>query len=337
MNRNKVFQRIKRSENILLLTHENPDGDALGSILALDMAFKLVGKQSHMVCLDEVNKPFLFLPNIHKIGRDFLLGDYDLIIILDCGDLRRTGFAGRLKEFSKNKSKIINIDHHPKNDLHKISAYNLIDYRASSTSEIIYELLCDMKITLDCQMATCILCGLYTDTGAFKHSNTTPRVLEIASELLKSGAKLKKITENITNGKTIAALKLWGIALSRIQRNEDFGLVNSFITQEDIRNCSATSGDLAGVVNMINSIPDTKAAILFSETEDGKIKASLRTESDRVDVSKIAEIFGGGGLKKASGFCIPGKIEFTDNKWIIKINARVAELVDAQDLKSCSA
>lgn len=315
---NKIVSRIKKSENVLLLTHENPDGDALGSLLALTKILKKWNKKVDAVCTDHIPIPFLFLSGISEVKKDFLLGDYDLIIILDCGDLRRTGFAGRLKEFSKNKRKIINIDHHPKNDLHRIAALNIVDYRASSTSEIIYQMAIKMNAEIDSDIATCLLCGLYTDTGAFKHSNTTSRVLEISSELLRRGGRLKKITENISNGKTISALKLWGVALSRIQKNENLGLVSSFVTQDDIKNCSATTHDLAGVVNMINSIPETNAAILFSETEDGKIKASLRTESDRVDVSRLAKFFGGGGLKKASGFTIEGRLVLKEERWGIE-------------------
>jgi len=317
MSKNKLITRFKKSENILLLTHENPDGDALGSLLGLAQALESLNKKVDFVCSSKVPIPFLFLPKVDQIKEDFLLGDYDLIIILDCGDLRRTGFINRLRDFSKNKRKIINIDHHPKNDLHRISAINLVNYQSSSTAEIIYCLLLEMKIEINPEIATCLLCGLYTDTGAFKHSNTTPEVLKIASDLLSKGAKLKKITENITNGKSIAALKLWGIALSRIKKNEQLGLVNSFITQKDIKNCCASSQDLAGVVNVINSIPGTQAAILFSETDDGKIKASLRTESNKVDVSRLAQVFGGGGLKKASGFVIEGKLLCENGKWSI--------------------
>lgn len=318
MNKNKVITRIEKNERILVLTHENPDGDALGSLLALGLALKNLGKKVDLVCPDNIVQPFIFLPNIEQIKKDFLLGDYELIIILDCGDLRRTGFADRLKEFSQNKKKIINIDHHPKNDLHRIAAVNLVDYQASSTAEILYHLFKKMEIVIDKNIATCLLCGLYTDTGAFKHSNTSSQVLQIASELLNKGARLKKITENLTNGRSIAALRLWGIALSRIQRHQNLGIITSFITQKDIKDCLASHYDLAGVVNMINTIPDSKAAILFSETGDGKIKASLRTESDKVDVSRLAKIFGGGGLKKASGFTIDGRLVLKKDRWQIQ-------------------
>ena len=316
--KNKVLTRIEKSENVLLLTHENPDGDALGSLLALSLSLEKIDKKAVPVCPDKIAKLFHFLPESQTIRQDFLLGDFDLIIILDCGDLRRTGFADRLKEFSKNKRKIINIDHHPKNDLHRISALNLVDYSASSTAEIIYKLINNLKIEIDSNIATALLCGIYTDTGAFKHSNTSTAVLDIASDLMRKGARLKKITENISNGRSVSALKLWGVALSRIQKNEKLGIVTSFITKDDLEKCSACADDLAGIVNMINAIPKTKAAILFSEVEDGKIKASLRTESERVDVSRLANIFGGGGLKKASGFTINGHLRLESGRWKIE-------------------
>jgi len=314
--KSKVLQKIEKSERILLITHENPDGDALGSLLALYLCFKN-SKHVVAICPTKITSPFLFLPAVENVKQDFLLGDFDLIIILDCGDLRRTGFANRLKELSRHKKKIINIDHHPKNDLHKIAAINIIDYSASSTSELVYRLINELNLEIDKDIATALLCGLYTDTAAFKHSNTTDAVLGIASELLKKGARLNKITGNITNKKSISALKLWGLALSRIKINKELKLVTSCISKKDIEECSASASDLAGIVNMINTIPLTHAAILFSEVESGKIKASIRTESDKIDVSRLAQIFGGGGLKKASGFTIDGHLVNKSGNWQI--------------------
>ncbi len=314
----KISSLFLKSNNILLITHENPDGDALGSMLGLREVLKNLGKDIHCVCSDLIPRPFLFLPGIDLVKKDFFLGDYDLIAILDCGDLRRTGFSNRLKDLSKYKNKIVNIDHHPKNDLHRLAKLNLIDFEASSTSEIIYELLREMKVQLNHLAATCILCGIYTDTGFFQHSNTSAKVLNIASELLKRGARLKEITKNIANNKTIAALRLWGLVLSRIRRNQKYNLITAIVTQKDMEECGANQADLAGVVNMINSIPGSRAAILFYEMPDGNIKASLRTEDNNVDISALARIFGGGGLKKASGFTIEGKIQKTRNGWQIK-------------------
>lgn len=317
----KLFEKIDHSNRFLILTHENPDGDALGSMLALSISLKQSGKYVDCVCASPTPQPFLFLPKVSKIKNNFFLGDYDLIFILDCGDLKRTGFADRIKYFARKKAKkVVNIDHHPKNDVHKISWFNLIDYRASSTSELIYLLLKDMQGTvIDKDIATCLFCGIYTDTGGFRHSNTTVRVLKTASELLHCGARLKLVTNNIVNGKSVSALKLWGLVLSRAKKDSRLGLITSVITKEDLKSCQASIADLAGAVNLINAVPETRAAILFSEPEDGKIKASIRTENNNIDVGKLANIFGGGGLKKAAGFTIAGKIikDKTGN-WQIK-------------------
>lgn len=317
-----IAKKINSASNVLLLTHENPDGDAIGSMMALFLALtKKMNKQSRAVCTSPIPQLFSFLPEAGKIKSDFILGDHDLVIILDCGDLRRTGFSDRLKELSHYKKRIVNIDHHPKNDIHKIAKTNYVDYYASSTSELIYRLLKVLEVNIDPDMATSLLCGLYTDTGIFMHPNTSREVFQISAELLSKGARMKLITNNIINGKTVTRLKLWGLALSRIKHHHELGIISSIITLDDISNCGANSEDLAGIVNLMNTIPDTNAVILLSETEPGKIRASLRTRKNHVDVSRLANIFGGGGLKKASGFSIAGSITTNgDGRWNVVLN-----------------
>ncbi|OGD56461.1 hypothetical protein A2V71_03710 [Candidatus Berkelbacteria bacterium RBG_13_40_8] len=313
----KIISKITHFDKILLMIHENPDGDTLAAAAVLYQVLKKMGKCPALVCKDPVPRPFLFLPEMDKIQSDFLFGDFEIIVVIDCGDIRRTGFDARLKDFAKKKKNLINIDHHPKNDLHKIANLNLVDYEASSTSEIIWQLLQKMKIEIDKNIATALFTGLYTDTGGFKHSNTRPKTLEIAAELLKRGARIKLITQNVSLNKTVPAMKLWGMALSRLHRHSELKIVSSVITRKDLKDCLATYDDIAGVVNLINTIPDSKAAILFFETPEGKIRASIRTEDDKVDVSRLAAIFGGGGHKKASGFTIDGKLIFDKESWKI--------------------
>lgn len=297
------------------MIHENPDGDTLAAASAVFQVLRKMGKNPVMVCKDPVPKPFLFLADIDKVQKDMFFGDYEAIIVIDCGDIRRTGFDNRLKNFVKKKKILINIDHHPKNDLHKIAQINYVDYEASSTSEIIWEILKLIPIEIDKNIATALLAGIYTDTGGFKHANTTKKTLEIAAELLKHGGRIKLITENVSLNKRVATMRLWGMALSRLHKNEKLKIACSVITQDDLRKCGATAEDVAGIVNLINTIPENKAAILFYETADGKIKASLRTEDDNVDLSHLAAIFGGGGHKRASGFTISGKLVFDKDSW----------------------
>lgn len=301
------------------MIHENPDGDTLGSASAIFQVLTKIGKSPAMVCKDVVPKPFLFLPQMDKIQSDMLFGDYEAIVVIDCGDLRRTGFADRLREFVKKNKIVINIDHHPKNDLHKIATINFCDQKSSSTAEIIWEIISLMPVEIDKNIATALLTGLYTDTGGFKHSNTSPKTLKIAAELLKHGGKIKLITQNVSLNKTVPAMKLWGLVLSRLHRHNELKIVSSVITQKDLAACGASQDDIAGVVNLMNTIPESRATILFYETEDKQIRASLRTEDEHVDVAQLAAIFGGGGHKKASGFTINGKLEIDKENWQIVI------------------
>lgn len=315
----KFHSKIKNFDKFLLMVHVEPDGDTLAATVACYLGLKILGKKVSMVCPDTIPRPFLFLPAINKIQKDILFGDYEVIIVIDCGDLRRTGFPERLKKFARTFKNFINIDHHPKNDLWKIANLNIVDQEASSASEILWKILKKLPIKLNRDMATAILTGIYTDTGGFKHSNTSPKTLEIAAELLTYGAKLKVITKNVSLNKSVAALKLWGLALSRLHQNLALQIVTTVITRDDLQKCEATYHDLAGVVNLMNSISEARAAILFFETPEGSIRASLRTEKDNVDVGKIARLFGGGGHKKAAGFTLEAELKMNGNEWQIAL------------------
>jgi len=312
-----VVNLLKLYENILIVIHLSPDGDTIASSLALTKALQVLNKNVVVVGKDPIPKPFEYLPGIELIQKDFLQGDWEAIIVMDCGDLKRTGFMDRIKEFALRKKRLINIDHHPKNDLHKLANVNLFDTEASATGEIIYTIIKKLNVKIDKDIATNLLTAIYTDTGGFKHSNTTNNTLTIASDLLSCGARLKKITQNITVNKNISSLKLWGLALSRIQKSPCQRIISSIITNKDILATNSTIEDLAGVVNMLASVPNAKASILFSEVADGQVRASLRTEDSKVDVSRIAAFYNGGGHKKAAGFTIPGKILEKQGKWSI--------------------
>ena len=302
----------------MLISHEKPDGDTIGATLALAEFLKLKNKNVKMVSSHGVPKVFRYLDNWQDFQTDFLVGDFDVIILIDNGDLKRTGYLERILQARAHQKTIINIDHHPKNDIWKIADLNLVDETASSTCQIIYQIFKLGKVPITSQVATMILSGVYTDTGGFQHSNSTPDTLAIVSDLLSSGAKLKDIRANISNSKSVTMLKLWGLVLERIVDDNDLGLVYSVVTQKDMQSCGALDEDLAGVVNLMAGIPGESATMLIYETVDGKIKGSLRTESDRVDVAKIAELFGGGGHRKAAGFAVEGKLKKLENGWEVE-------------------
>lgn len=311
-----VRQRLAAARRLILIAHEHPDGDAIGSVLALEYVLTALGHSVRVVCKDPVPGPFRFLPGADRFEQRLGLRAGDLVVTLDCGDLRRTGFPAELRAIGGPKGSVMNIDHHQRNDLHKVASINLVDYEASSAAEIVYELIRTFQYRLDKRTATAILTGIYNDTGGFRHSNTTPHVLAIASRLLLAGARLRDITQNVANFRSVSSLKLWGVALERIRCHHALGIVASVVTQRDLATCQALQEDIAGAVNLINHVPEARVAILCLETADGQIKASLRTEHNDIDVSRLAGLFGGGGLKKAAGFSIRGTIDVAaDGTW----------------------
>lgn len=304
---NKIKDHLDKSQNILILMHQSPDGDTISSSLALATYFRRLGKKVDLAVNDEIPKVFEFLLSEDEVKRDFLLGDYDLVFAVDCGDAVRTGFPERLQKLSKTKP-FINIDHHFKNNLHKIASLNIIDDTASATAEIVFEILRELGAKIDSKVATFILAGIYYDTGGFQHSNVTERTLSIVSECLRYGGRVSLVSKNISLSKKTAGLKLWGLALRRMMVKKN-GIVLTYLNTGDLESVGAEVEDASGIVNLINSVPESRVALLLIETPDGKIKASLRTEEDKVDVSKIARLFGGGGHRKAAGFTVDGKLE----------------------------
>lgn len=311
MNDIKIYRDIQKalekSGNILIITHKKPDGDALGSTCGLHQALKLIEKKSTMACIDEAPEYLKFLPGIDELQHDFNLEKYDVLITLDCGAFYMSKFHEKHENlFSQEKRTVINIDHHPSNDF--FGTINLVDTQAASTSIIIYRLLQFFQIPLTREIASCLLTGIYTDTGSFMHSNTTSEVYKVAAELIKRGGKFRQIAKNCFRTTPISTMKLWGKILENMKINED-RIIMSAVTQEDMKDAHATQEDISGVIDLLNSISDAKMSVLLAEDAHGNVKGSFRTQQENVDLSKIAGVFGGGGHKKAAGFMIPGRLE----------------------------
>ena len=175
---------------------------------------------------------------------------------------------------------------------------------------VMYKLLRFWNVKMTPDIATALMVGIYTDTGSFMHSNTTDEVYTIAGKLLSSGANMRKIVKSIFKTTPISTMRLWGKVLSRVRQN-DRKITVSYVTQQDFEEVGAKPEDLTGVVDYINSVPDSYFSLLLTEFAR-KIKGSLRTLRDDINLSTIAEIFGGGGHAKASGFTIPGKLVRTE-------------------------
>lgn len=301
----EIISLFRNVQRVTLISHRRPDGDTLGASLALHFALQKLGKQTTLACIDQPSKRFSFLPDIEKLKRHFLYDAQDLLIVSDAGESKMTGYHEIIPEFLLNDIPILNIDHHISNNY--FGKYNFVDPKAASTTVIVYELLQAMEIEIDKAIATCLLTGIYNDTGGFMHSNTDLRVFKAAADLASYGASSTTISRFLLREKSFEQLKVWGLALNRLRRNEE-RVVSSILKLDEIHSCGATSDETGGVIDLINTIADAKFAVLVAEDEKGFVKGSFRTQHDDVDVSKIAAQFGGGGHRKAAGFRIPGKI-----------------------------
>lgn len=313
----KIKEAINKANEVIVISHQNPDGDALGSLLGMGYYLTYDNTPHALFCLSPVPEYLKFLPDIEKIKCDekiLLEKDHDLVIILDSGDLEYAGVDRHFRQL-KGLPVVINIDHHPTNQHY--GHINLVHPKASSTSEIIYHFLDYFRLPIKKEVATQLLTGILTDTGSFSNLSTTPSSMEVASRLMAYGARVKEITANTLQNKSLSQLQLWGRALSRLKEDKKTGIITTVLTTKDFAELGMSDESSEGIANFLNSVEKAKAIIVLREKSDGTIKGSLRTTRPDVDVSKIAEFFGGGGHKKAAGFTIKGKLQETDTGWKI--------------------
>lgn len=317
MNLEKLKKIFDESGRFVLVCHQDPDGDAIGSLSALAQALEANGKEVVRVCKDPVPDLFSFLLERATVSTVWP-ENFDVIVLLDNGDFRRTGFQAEILAAKKAGIPVVNIDHHPKNDLWRVAKVNCADPAVSSTCEIVYDILTDFKHDITNSIATALLAGIFYDTGSFQHKNTTTKVLEITGELLRKGAKLKTISNRLVSARSFALFKLWGIALDRLTVNEKYKISYSVLTQNDLAETAASEEEIFGLVNLLNTNSSGDATLLLYETADGKIKGSLRTEKDNLNLTKLASLFCGGGHRKAAGFSLTGKIKAVGKGWEVE-------------------
>lgn len=308
-----IAEKLRVAKRVLIGTHQHPDGDALGSTLALMQALSIQGKEVTAYIPDEAPDFFAFLPGFRELTTQKPnVTDFDCVVLLDYTQLYRTNLEAEAKAHSNT----ICIDHHYDNK--QEAKINLIVPQAAATAQILFDFFESENIPITKEVATCLLTGIFTDTGSFMHDSTTPEILEMAARLMGKGARLSHIAHETYQRKGLPGLRIWGRALSRILVNETTGVAVGIVTYQDLQECHATLDDLSGVVNMLNALPNTKYAMLLTEFEPGKIKGSLRSEPHKnTDVSLIAKTLGGGGHKLASGFEVNGHLVQKDGMWRI--------------------
>lgn len=305
----EIVDEIKRNRTFLITTHLNPEGDGIGSELLLAMILKRLGKNVSVYNFDPAPKNLKFLP-----GADFIIQKekvdepFDIIFVLDSGDLSRTGF---LTEKHLRKYKVISIDHHRTSK--PFGRINWIDKKASATAEMVYRLSEVLGIELDTDMALCLYTSLYTETGSFRFSNTTPEIHHIVSRLIKMGINPWSVVLKIES-LSFERLTLLGHLLLSTEINRDGRLAWMTVTDDLFRKTRTTVEDIEDFINFPRLVRGVEVALLFREVipstpkEPKVCKVSFRSNG-QFDVAEFAERYGGGGHRNAAGCTAEGTIE----------------------------
>jgi bifunctional oligoribonuclease and PAP phosphatase NrnA len=308
----KAWQAIGQARVIFMTTHEYTDGDDLGSLLALRLVLERMGKETHVIVKRGLPHVLKFLPGSALVKGEFEAREYDLIVTFGCNIIDRPGFPA-LKNLPARK---LNFDHHPDNRM--FGDVNVVDPDTAAVAELVYYFLkSNPEVLIDKEVATCLLTGIFTDTGGFKHSNTSAGAFEVAAELLKKGARIDRIAHETFGNKRPQALRAWARALENARFDPEKQMAFSVMTDEDMAEVQANDDDLSGFAETLNHIPQAKFSLLLRQAGN-TVKGSLRSDPHKgTDVSVMAKFFGGGGHKYASGFKVDGKLVRTGKGWQI--------------------
>ena len=321
-----IILRLKKSEYVLIASHENPDGDAIGSLLATGLALQSIGKKTFLYNQSKIPVVYRFLPKVNTIARDIdEFGCFDAVIILDCGDLSR---VGQLAPRFLRLPVIINIDHHETNT--HFGHLQFVDTTACATAEIIYHLIRKMKIPLNKDIATSLYAGILTDTGSFRFSNTNQNAFDICKDLVAYGVEPYRVAQYVYGTYSLGRIKLLNLALDSIEISQNGLLSIMTVTQKMLSKTRTHTEDVDGLINYARRIEDVKVAALIHELDEcdsckdtiRRFHVSLRSDGS-LNVAQIAAQFGGGGHSSAAGFSIDSSL--MDLK--TKINASTHKLM----------
>lgn len=309
---------VVRRGRVLCLAGGPIDGDSLASAIALRRVLCSMGLAADVACADPVPESLHFLPDVELVTRqpDFLT--YASVIVLDCGELKLTGFTEQLSKLIRSTTRdfatVVNVDHHLQDP--GFGHRSHMDRTAASTGLIVHELSRAWSVPLDAETATALIATLYYDTGSFQHANTDARALRMAADCVKAGADAGLVAAKLYRSKTTKALRLWGRALERTELHPNSGMALSVITQQDFTELNVTADDTSGIVSFLAHVPECRFALLLTEEEPGYVKGSLRSNEHKdTDVASIAKVMGGGGHRLASGFKVPGRIRYRDGRY----------------------
>ena len=300
----ELRRALKACDRILILSHQNPDGDAIGSSLALASAMAALGKDCEIVNVDGVPANLTWLPLAERVQMvPAENADYDGVVLLDCGSPNRTGFDESV--LSRGRVRI-NIDHHPGNS--HFGDVNLVDPDACATAELVYEGLQAMPAPIGYSAATAIYTAILMDTGSFRFSNANARAFEIASRMVAKGVDPSQVAHMVYDQQPIGRLRLLSRVLDTLDLSPRDKAASAVVTRAMLSETHTGVEDVEGFVNHARSIYGVEVGILLREEGPGRYRVALRSKG-RVDVSRIASVFGGGGHRNAAGATVTGRAE----------------------------
>ncbi|NPV25972.1 MAG: bifunctional oligoribonuclease/PAP phosphatase NrnA [Firmicutes bacterium] len=303
-NLTRIVKELANAPSVLICSHVMPDGDSIGSMLALGLAMEKINKKVVMAANAPIPDVYRFLAGSQKVRLPVEVVDIPPVaVILDCTEEERVG--DKLLDLIRPIPVKINIDHHISNT--GFGEYRWVDPAAAATGELIFTLLKTMDVPLDPPIATAIYTALVMDTGSFQYSNTTDQTHRIAAELLLQGADLDGVREYLFETQPVVVLRLLAEVLSSLQLSEDGWVAWMVVTRENVESLGVSSEHFEGIVNYPKSVAGVEVGLLFRELEPGKIKVSLRSKR-LVDVNKLAARFGGGGHQRAAGCIVIGSL-----------------------------
>ena len=310
----KLEAIIVTGQSFFLAGHLNPDGDTLGSMLAISSVLKRLGKQVYLFSSDPVPENLSFLPHVRsiKVGRLPPKKRFDAAILLECST---PGRGGDLSAVLRHAGKVVNIDHHKTSELY--GDVNIVESHSSSTAEIVYRLFYGMNVHVTKTEAACLYVGIVTDTGRFHFPATSPRTLEVASRLLETGFKFSRINDLLYATKSCLALKVLGRALESLELLFAGRVAVITLKNSDFTDFNAAPEHTENVINYGMMVPGVKIAVLFRE-EPGRLGVTFRSRG-HADVSLLAKIFGGGGHRNAAGCKTQHGLDETRKKVLAEI------------------
>jgi bifunctional oligoribonuclease and PAP phosphatase NrnA len=319
----QIREEILQAQRFLITSHLKPDGDSIGSQMAMAYALRALGKQVRIVNCDPAQPALLTFPGVSgiEIARE-AEGDIDLVLVMECSDLARTGVSGL------DRYRIVNIDHHPGNAMY--GAVNWFDAGAAACGEMVFDVIRCLGVPITPEIATHIYVAILTDTGSFHYSSITPRTFDICRQALEAGADPVSIARNVFDSNNIGRLRLFGAVLGSVELDESGRLATIYLDRAMARVSGGTYDDTEGLINLPLTVKEIQAVVFFKEWEGNQYRISLRSKG-RIDVGEVAKRFGGGGHKNASGCTIGGSLAAVRQQIVPLVQAAIDRALQKQD------